>query len=100
MSGNHCITVSTVGCAPEVIKVYDSTLPSLLKRTIADLMFHGEKRITFNMQQQVGYSDCGLFATAAATAICHGLDPNAISEMRVHLRKAFRSKKVGVRQRT
>jgi hypothetical protein len=41
-SRSHWITVSTVSCQPDVIRVYDSMLSRLnpsLKRTIADLMF-------------------------------------------------------------
>ena len=99
MSQNHWITVSTIGCAPGIVKVYDSMhlrLPSSLKQIIADLMFHKGRNIKvqyINMQNQIGLNDCGLFAIASAAAICHDIDPSKVDfcqkDMREHLTNSF-----------
>ena len=66
--------LSTVGCPPGTIKVYDSlnlSLTTSLKWLVADLMLHGGKKITIqhiHVQFQTGTSDCGLFAIATALA--------------------------------
>ena len=78
--GNHWVTVSTVGCRKNTIKVYDSlnlTLTKELKLTVADLLYSEEDHITIKyvkMQYQIGTNDCGLFAVASACAICNGID--------------------------
>ena len=99
MSHNHWITISTVGCVPGLVNVYDSLhlrLPTSLKCTIADLLHTNEGSILvqyMHMQDQGGGSDCGLFAIATATTICNGQDPAALqfdqSHMRQHLLNAF-----------
>ena len=47
-----------------------------------------------DMQRQNGGNDCGLFAIAAATALCNGVDPASViveqSKMRTHLIKTFK----------
>ena len=102
LANNHWITVSTVGCVPGVVNVYDSLhlgLSSSLKRTIANLL-HTSKPTIFiqqpRMQQQTGRSDCGLFAVATATAICNGQKPETIrfdqTQMRQHLLKSLDEK--------
>ncbi len=71
------MTISSVGCDPATVNVYDSMnlqLTDELKRIIQT----SSKSITINyvkMQYQSGSSDCGLFAIAYACAIRHGLDP-------------------------
>ena len=99
MSHNHWITISTVGCVPGLVNVYDSLhlrLPTSLKCIIADLLHTNEGSILvqyMHMQDQGGGSDCGLFAIATATTICNGQDPAALqfdqSHMRQHLLNAF-----------
>ena len=60
MSGCHWITISTVGCDPATIKIYDSSnlmLTSTLKRIVADLMHTSGKSISIlymDMQYQIG----------------------------------------------
>lgn len=48
MSDNHWITISTVGCEPSTIKVYDSAngmLTSTMKTVMADLLHTNNKNI-------------------------------------------------------
>ena len=61
MSGNHWITISTVGCPRGVFSGKSITIHHM------------------HMQHQAGCSDCGLFALATATAICNGMDPGALN---------------------
>ena len=90
---NHWITLSTVGCQPGHINIYDSlhmSIPKAVKELIADLMQWKGKEITINycdVQWQIGADDCGIFAIAFATAICNGLDPASIVFDQVQLRK-------------
>ena len=99
MNNNHWITISSIGCSPGYIKLYDSMqhpIPSSIKHTIAELIHTQCKQITIehvNMQVQQGESECGLFAIAIATALCHGQDPHQIEfaqgQMRKHLLNAL-----------
>ena len=79
--GNHWITISTVGCNPGTVNVYDSMnlpLSKELLSTVADLMHVSDDSIVvkyIKMQYQVGSSDCGLFAIASACAVCKGRNP-------------------------
>ena len=100
-SSSHWITVSTIGCQPAFVKVYDSAGKYLTyrnKEEIAALLFTPEHNITvafMNVQQQTGVQDCGLFAIAFATALCQGVDPTTCSfnqsTMRNHLLQCFES---------
>ena len=102
LADNHWTTVSTVGCVPGVVNVYDSLnygLTTSIERTIANLVHTDKPTITIQrapMQLQRGGSDCGLFAIASATAICNGQSPENIqfdqSQMRPHLLKCLEDK--------
>ena len=96
---NHWITLSTIGCQPGHINVYDSlhmTLSSDVKELIADLLQWKGNYITIHycdVQWQVDGNDCGIFAIAFATAICNGDEPASIvfdqNNMRKHLKTCF-----------
>ena len=98
----HWITVSTIGCLPSVVHVYESMnmpLSSSVKKIMAELMHTEGRQIVFehmNVQQQKGSSDCGLFAIANATTLCHGENPVTFEynqkAMRAHLLKAIELK--------
>lgn len=102
LANNHWIMVSTVGCVPGVVNVYDSLrlgLSTSVKRTIANLLHTNKPTIVIQqarMQLQSGGADCGLFAIATATAICNGQDPENIRfdqrQMRQHLLKCLDDK--------
>ena len=86
VSGNHWILLSTIGCPPATINVYDSlhgNLPPHAQRVVADLLQCKEANITIRLYMDVqwqsnGY-DCGLFALANATALCSGNDPTSVT---------------------
>ena len=82
VSGCHWITVSTIGCRPGVVKIYDSIpsccVPARTKEQIAAIIFTQDKELTLEfqaVQSQCGSSDCGLFALAFATSLCGGENP-------------------------
>lgn len=78
---DHWIAISTVGCKPSTIRVYDSLggrLPKGGLKLVADLMQTKEKTLSIefvDVQKQKGSSDCGLFALAFIASICNGDDP-------------------------
>ena len=80
----HWVTISSVGCHEGHIQWFDSLhmQPSTdTKRVIADMLQYKGDEITVdvcNVVKQAGASDCGIFALAYATAVCHGLDPTAL----------------------
>ena len=85
-----------------MVHVYDSVnmpLSSSVNKIMAELMHTEGRLIVFehmNVQQQKGSSDCGFFAIANATTLCHG--ENAVTfeynqkAMRAHLLKAIELK--------
>ena len=101
LANNHWIMVSTVGCVPGVVNLYDSLnlgLSTSIKRTIASLVHTDKPTITIQrapLQMQKGGSDCGLFAIASATAVCNGHNLETQfdqSQMRPHLLKCLEDK--------
>ena len=65
-------------CLPQLLpkqEVKQMRLVSRLKNS--SLMFPGDQITLINekVQRQIGINDCGLFALAFATDLCHGLDP-------------------------
>ena len=106
VNGQHWVCASNVLCSPGVVEVYDS-IPSYsigsqsLHRQLAAIIRTRERQfhVRFvDVQRQSGGSDCGLFATAFATALCNGQDPHLLSfeqsEMREHLKECFVTNKL------
>ena len=96
--GNHWVAVSSVGCKNDSVYVFDSLYTFLDETTkqVVSRQFHARCIIMQPMQKQLGRTDCGLFALAVITAICHGKDPFQMhfkqEEMRDHLLKCFKDK--------
>ena len=93
--GLHWICVSNLFCEDNSVEVFDSmyaSLPVHVKMQVACIMMVQQAALTVkvvNFQRQSGGSDCGLFAIAAATELCHGNDPSKKvfyqDQMRDHL---------------
>ena len=92
-NGNHWIVASTIGCSPK-IRVYDSLHTSLQNSTLE------LKRRQYginacvemgNSPQQVGTTDCGVYAIATCTALVSGSEPGELTreELRHHLVECF-----------
>ena len=102
----HWACVSTIGCKSGHVNVYDSyfpTPPVSLVLQLCCLLKTEESHLTINlmhMQSQVGASDCGCFAIACATALCHGQNPSHLqwqqSEIRQHILHCFTARKLTI----
>ena len=84
--------------------MYDSLFsspPTSLIRQLCCLLRTSESHVTVNMmvmQSQSGGADCGCFAIAAATALCHQQKPSSFkwaqNQMRDHLAKCFTNRQM------
>ncbi|PIK60425.1 hypothetical protein BSL78_02661 [Apostichopus japonicus] len=81
----HWLTLSTIGCQPSEINVYDSmqsnNYSQVLKKTAASLMLSKENQIKFNIinvTQQKDGTSCGVYALAFASALCLKIDPSEL----------------------
>ena len=99
---NHWLTVSNLHCDNDTVKVYDSLNSSLEIsnkfgcQLAALLNCSSQVKVeVVKVQQQEGYSDCGLFAVAFATSLCFGIPPatqNFVQkQMRSHLASCFQN---------
>ena len=94
ISGVHWITISTIGCSPGDINIFDSLptidLPKRAKEQIAAIVCTPKRKITLHFQAaqiQVGGNDCGVFSIAFATSLCIGINPSSMSYHQDLLRK-------------
>ena len=75
------MTISTIGAKHTEVFVYDSlysTASKELQQQVAALLHTNEKFITLKyvkVSRQKNGSDCGVYAIAFATALCHGKSP-------------------------
>ena len=80
-TGNYWVCLSTISCRPDTINVYDKLFqrvsPIAIRHSCRLLMHTGGSILFTNkkIQKQINSSDCGLFALAFATDLCHGIDP-------------------------
>ena len=102
---NHWIVISTVGCPPNTVRIFDSMnsnhLSSANKKLVADILRTDSDFITLeyvHVQYQIGASDCGAFAIAFATSICFSEDPHLVMyeqcSLRSHLRNCLEKGKM------
>ena len=103
VGGNHWACLSNIFSKPGSVDLYDSlhTIPSeegsIVQQACTILKYSGELLTinVINVQLQIGFNDCGLFAIAMATDLCAGRDPLNIrysqSLMRKHLKSCFES---------
>ena len=80
-TGKHWICLSTVGCSPGNVNVFDS-LGTRARPVATDhacrMLVAAENSVTMvnqKVQLQTNGNDCGLFAIAFATDICFGTNP-------------------------
>jgi len=103
--GNHWITISSIGCAPNHLNIYDSLphgdVSSRAKQQIAALLCTRANAITLNfpdVQIQQGLSDCGFFSIAYALTLCTGFDPAEVlydqRQFRNHLLQCIQNRYV------
>jgi hypothetical protein len=98
VNSNHWICV-LVNDKKNKVDIYDSLYSSVKLKVVdglIDLLHTAECSVKFDnmmMQKQVGFSDCGVFATAVATSLCFKQNPTTIrwkvESMRSHLVKCL-----------
>ena len=91
---NHwvCLAVAEDRCGAKLFDSLYNTIPNSLIDMIIGLLHPEKDEITIEnmkMQEQRGASDCGLFAIAVATSLCHGEDPTIIRWDQTRLRPHF-----------
>jgi len=92
--GCHWITVSTIGCHPGEVDVYDSLYTDVDDNTKCKIEKVFGSRIKFNLarvRRQAGFTDCGAFAVAFATSLAFGRSnfmPQQ-DQLRPHLQRCF-----------
>ena len=78
---SHWITVSSIGCGPGTLNVYDSLHSSIGSATVKQICSFWRCSTTvatirfINIQRQLNSNDCGLHAIACATELAHSNDP-------------------------
>ena len=84
-TGSHWVCLSTIATSPGTVKVYDSLYQNVSAVAIdhsCRMLLYTGSTVTFSnerVQKQTNSNDCGLFALAFATDLCHGLDPTVQS---------------------
>ena len=80
---NHWIVVSTLGCLPNHVKIYDSLHFDVDEQTIHLIrsLFGQEASYELhNSPRQKGYKDCGLFAIANCVSLVHWCEPKSFDK--------------------
>ena len=100
----HWVTISTIGCTTGEVNVFDSLPPAPttdLLNQIAAILCTPKDTIKvkyIDVQMQEGYSDCGVFAVAFATALANGKQPGSCffkqEIMRDHVMKCLQEQNV------
>ena len=105
-TGNsHWVCVSSIGCPPGHVKLYDSLYNDAITQEIEqqtnDLL--GGRLLSLvpaSVQQQSNGSDCGIFAIAFAACLVFGIDPSHVNfdvpTMRPHLAACLRNKNISL----
>ena len=105
-TGNsHWVCVSSIGCPPGHVKLYDSFYSDAISQEIEqqtnDLL--GGRLLSLvraSVQQQSNGSDCGIFAIAFAACLVFGIDPSHVNfdvpTIRPHLADCLRNKKINL----
>ena len=90
--GNHWIVASNIGCAPKLQVFY--SLYSFVDKTTIELLTNMFGPSIIEMRdspQQVGATDCGLYAIATCVALANNKQPGQFIQqnMRAHLVEFF-----------
>ena len=102
VSSGHWACLTNKLSSPSEVDLYDSmhTIPShdgdIIHQACKVVQSYKLSSVTINVVNsplQTGGTDCGVYAIAMATDLCHGVDPFTIlyqqDEMRAHLIKCF-----------
>ena len=91
---NHWMVLSTLGCLPNQVKIYDSLYSDVEEQTtglIRKLFGSDVSYEVHSSPRQEGYSDCGVFAIANCVSLVNWCEPKSYAQekMRPHLMKCF-----------
>ena len=84
-TGQHWVTLTSIGCEMGKVKIYDSSSRGLsrrMKTIIQKLLNIPSKHIQIELpayQKQPNGDDCGLFAIASAVCLAEGHDPAEVN---------------------
>ena len=105
-NSGHWLTISTIGCKPSEVFVYDSLYSGAsecVQYQIATLLASPSNHITLkfvDVQMQAGTYDCGVFAVAFATALVLGYNPGQYffdqQSMRKHLWNCLQNQRMSM----
>ena len=102
---NHWVCVSSIGCLPGHVNLYDSLYHDAISQEVEDQtndLLGGRLASlqSVSVQQQTNGSDCGVFAIAIATCLALGTDPSHVTfdiqGMRSHLVACFKAEKMSM----
>ena len=109
----HWVCLSNYDCEHGFVDLYDSIVSvppedgSIVRQACTIMKSLNLSAVQVNLvkvKQQIGGSDCGLFAIAMATDLCLRTDPFGASyaqeQMRIHLERCFESGQMTVFPRT
>ena len=105
-TGNsHWVCVSSIGCLPGHVKLYDSLYDDAISQEIEQQtndMLGGRlvSLVPASVQQQSNGSNCGIFAIAFAACLAFGEDPSHVNfhvpRMRPHLATCLKNCKISL----
>ncbi|XP_068714108.1 uncharacterized protein [Montipora foliosa] len=102
---DHWVCVSSIGCLPGKVHLYDSLFHDVISQEIEDqtndLLGGNLIELQFvPVQQQTNNSDCGVFASAFAVSLALGTNPKHVtfdtSKMRPHLAVCLKAQKLSM----
>ena len=93
---NHWVVISNVHCSGDDLKMYETVFDDIDSFTMALLNSMFEENINVSMVPQLQNKDCGIFSTAIATSLLHGLSPGPYkhSLLRPHFISCFENKEM------
>ena len=102
---DHWITITTIDCPPNTVRVYDSMFRQMDQLSLYQIdqfiQWNNKVPLTFQFmefQRQRNKADCGLFAVAAAFSLAIGNDPSKYTyddfKLRKHLVECLKTSSV------
>ena len=105
-TGNsHWVCVSSIGCLPRHVKLYDSLYNDAISQEIEQQTndMRGGRLVSLvpvSVQQQSNGCNCGIFAIAFAACLVFGEDPSLVNfhvpRMRPHLATCLKNCKISL----
>ena len=96
VNNNHWVVVTTHGCHPGELKLYDSMVSSIDLSVVKTLIPSTSVTLLADCPKQIGTKDCGVYAIAFCTSLAFNVDITQYNQsmMRNHLLQCFEQKKL------